>query len=210
MPINDSDLKKFCHEKNISTSSLTSGAFALLMGVYTNQQEALFSTIYHGRNEKSKKLIGMFVKTLPVYGKWDNNKNVEDFLKGLSEQIKGSRNNDIFSFADVNTICPMNDKPLFVWHGNIRTRLEICGKPVHEETLDKNSSDAPLSFELMAVPSGLSLRIEYNSGKYTREFIKQIAKTYENILRQLMIKKLLCEIEPCPEGSEEIKLLLNR
>ena len=206
--INCSELKNFCREKKISTSSLTSGAFAVLMGVYTNQQEALFSTIYHGRNEKTKNLIGMFVKTLPVYGKWNNEENVDDFLKGLSQQIQGSRNNDIFSFADVNTICPMNDKPFFVWHGNIiRTRLEICGKPVHEEILDKKCSNAPLSFELMAVPSGLSLRIEYNSGKYTHEFIELLAKTYENILRQLMTKEYVREIEPCPKGSEELKLL---
>ena len=113
---------------------MTSAAFALLMGTYTNQHEALFSTIYHGRKKDSPHIVGMFVKTLPVYGKWDGNMSVDDFLAGLSEQIQGSRDNDIFSFIDVNNICPMNDKPIFVWQGNARNVAEICGKPARENS----------------------------------------------------------------------------
>ena len=134
LQLNESDIKEFCRAKNISTSALTSGAFALLMGTYTNQHKALFSTIYHGRKKDSPCIVGMFVKTLPVYGKWDGNMSVDDFLAGLSEQIQGSRDNDIFSFIDVNNICPMNDKPIFVWQGNARNVAEICGKPARENS----------------------------------------------------------------------------
>ena len=73
----------------------------------------MFSTIYHGRSKNAENIIGMFVKTLPVYAKWDNDTRTGDFLAGLSEQIQGARDNDIFSFAEVNTISPMNDAPLF-------------------------------------------------------------------------------------------------
>ena len=47
--LTEADMKKFCNEKRISTSALTSAAFALLTGFYTNHHESLFSTIYHGR-----------------------------------------------------------------------------------------------------------------------------------------------------------------
>ena len=200
-------MKSFCREQHISTSGLTSGAFAILTGIYTNQQEALFSTIYHGRKKEAAHIIGMFVKTLPVYAKWDNDMRAADFLTNLSAQMQGSRDNDIFSFADINTICRMNDKPMFVWHGTIRTHTEVCGKPASEKLLDKNVSDNLLSAELMAVPSGLSLRIEYNSGKYSAEFIETFAKTYEYVLRQLMTKEYIRDIELCPEGSDALKLL---
>ena len=106
--------EKFFRTKNISTSALTSAAFALLIGTYTNHLEALFPTIYHGRKKDSLRIVGMFVKTFPVYAKWDGNLSVDDFLTGLSKQIQGSRDNDIFSYIDVNNICPMNDKPMFV------------------------------------------------------------------------------------------------
>lgn len=207
LPLNESDIKEFCRAKNISTSALTSAAFALLMGTYTNQHEALFSTIYHGRKKDSPPIVGMFVKTLPVYGKWDGNMSVDDFLAGLSEQIQGSRDNNIFSFIDVNNICPMNDKPMFVWQGNARNVAEICGKPAREEMFDRNFTVALMLAELMSVPAGLSMRIEYNSGKYSHEFIAQMPEACENILRQLMAKTFLREIEPYPEGSDALKLL---
>ena len=200
--LSEADMKKFCREKSVSTSSLTSAAFALLTGFYTNQQESLFTTIYHGRNKNAAHIIGMFVKTLPFYAKWENDTVIADFLKGLSEQIQGARDNDIFSFADVNGICPMNDAPMFAWHGAMRTHVEVCGMPAVEELLDKNTNDSPLSVDLMSVPSGLSLRVEYNSGKYTREFVETLAKTYENILRQLMTKEYIREISPCPQGTK--------
>ena len=208
--LSEAVLKNFCHPKNISTSALTSAAFAILTGIYTNQQEALFSTIYHGRNKKTANIIGMFVKTFPVYGKWNNDERIQDFLRELSEQIQSSRDNDIFSFADVNKICPMNNSPMFVWHGAVRTHVEICDRPAKEEVLyliDKNSVGVPLITELFAVPSGLSIHIEYNSGKYSSEFIETFAKTYENILRQLITKEYISEIEPCPQNSNALKLL---
>lgn len=199
--LSEAEMKKFCREKNISTSALTSGAFAILTGIYTNQQEALFSTIYHGRNKNASHIVGMFVKTLPVYAKWDKDTRTVDFLMSLSEQIQSARDNDIFSFADVNAICPMNDAPLFAWHGAIRTHVEVCGMPAQEELLDKAVDDTALSVDLMSVASGLSLRAEYDSGKYTREFIETLAETYADILRQLMTTEFLREIEPCPQGT---------
>ena len=187
--LSESDMKKFCREKHISTSALTSGAFAILTGIYTSQQESLFSTIYHGRNKQAGHITGMFVKTLPVYAKWDNDTRADVFLKDLSGQIQDARDNDIFSFAEVNTICAMNDAPLFAWHGTIMTNVEVCGMPVVEELLDKTVDDTALSVDMMSVPSGLSLRAEYDSGKYTREFVETLAETYANILRQLMMSR---------------------
>ena len=54
----ETDMKTFCREKHLSTSALTSAAFAIFTGIiftgiYANQQEALFSTIYHDRNKNA-------------------------------------------------------------------------------------------------------------------------------------------------------------
>lgn len=53
-PLEYSALKTFCKANKISASALTSAAFALTLGIYTNQQESLFATIYHGRSERTK------------------------------------------------------------------------------------------------------------------------------------------------------------
>ena len=109
-----STLKNFCRENKISASALTSTAFAIVSGTYTHLQESLFSTIYHGRNEKNKNIVGMFVRTFPIYCRWSADKKISELLGEMTEQIKNSRANDLFSYADLNSICPMKNTPLLL------------------------------------------------------------------------------------------------
>ena len=167
LPIREKEIDGFCRGKGYSTSALTSGAFAVTAGIYTNRQEALFSTIWNGRNEELAGSFGMFVKTLPVYASWDRETTTADFLSGMTEMIRESRENSIFSYADLNRICPMEQAPMFAWHGRFRDIPSLCGFPCRLEALDSAMDDTPLSADLMATDTGLSLRIEYNAGKYS-------------------------------------------
>lgn len=90
-PLDYATLRTFCKANKISASALTSAAFALTVGTYTHQQEALFSTIYHGRNDKTKNIVGMFVKTLPVYCRWTGDEKISDLLAEVTEQLQSAR-----------------------------------------------------------------------------------------------------------------------
>ena len=200
-----SALKNFCRANKISASALTSTAFAIVAGTYTNQQEALFSTIYHGRSERTKNLAGMFVKTLPVYCRWTGDKKVAELLREMTAQIQAARDNDLFSFADVNAICPMNNAPIFAYHGLVKTVTEFCGKPCREEILDKKTTGKALAVELMVAADEMELHIEYNATRYSGGFIENFAACYENVLRQLMEKTFVREVELL--NADQIKIL---
>ncbi|MBQ7559524.1 MAG: AMP-binding protein, partial [Synergistaceae bacterium] len=205
-PLNYDAIRNFCHEHKISASALTSAAFGFTLGVYTHQREALFSTIYHGRkDERTAKIIGMFVKTMPVFCRWDADTKITDLLTALSVQISESRENDLFSFADLNRICPMNDKPFFAYHGMIRTNSTFCGLPCQEEILDSDATGYPLEVELMGETNGMKLHISYNAGKYSHDFIDTFARTYENVLRQMMSREYIRDIDP--SDKEQLAIL---
>ena len=191
-----SEIREYCKKNNINASALTYGAFGYLLGVYTAQQEMLFSTIYHGRkDDKVKNNIGMYVKTMPVYLKWQKDTKITDLLAELTEQIKGTRTHDIYSFIDLNKICNMNNKPLFAYHGTINTISKFCGKPCINERLDKNTTGGTLEVELMSVANGMEIYVEYDGSKYSAQFINIFAKCYENVLRQFLSKELISEVE---------------
>lgn len=111
--LKDTALKNFCTNIKVSTSALTNAAFAILMGLYSNQSEALFSTIHNGRNKENVNLIGMFVKTLPVYATWNKDTTTQDFIRTLSDELRACRVNSLFSFAEVANICSVIDNPMF-------------------------------------------------------------------------------------------------
>ena len=198
------EMRDFCKKHQISASALTCGVFGYLLGIYTAQQEMLFSTIYHGRkDERVKNIVGMYVKTLPVYCHWTSDTRVADYLKELTGQIADARKNDLYSFIDLNKICNMQEKPLFAYHGLIKTTSEFCGMPCLEEELDKNTTGGDLEVELMSVPNGLKIYIEYNSSKYSSEFIQTFAHCYENVLRQFMARESISEVEAIHEEQEK-------
>ena len=204
-PLEYSTLRNFCKANKISASALTSAAFALTVGTYTHQQESLFATIYHGREERTKNIVGMFVKTLPVYCRWTGAQKISDLLAEVTEQIKSARANNLFSFADLNRLCPMNNTPFFAYHGLIKTVSEFCGKPCSEEILDKKTTGNSFAVELMAVADGMQIHIEYNSARYSENFIATFAACYENVLRQLMTKTFVRDVELC--DADQLKIL---
>ena len=189
---------------------LDSTAFAIVAGTYTHLQESLFSTIYHGRNEKTKNIVGMFVKTFPIYCRWSADKKISELLREMTEQINNSRANDLFSYADLNSICPMKNTPIFAYHGLIKTVAEFCGKPCKEEILDKKTTGNNLGFELMAAADGMQIHIEYNSALYSENLIKNFAACYENILRQLLTKNLIGEIEIIDDEQKNLLDAFNK
>ena len=95
----------------------------------------------------------------------------------------------------------MDNAPLFAYHGLIKTTSELCGKPCREEILDVSSTGNALGFELMAAPGGMNIHIEYNSARYSTGFIETFAACYENVLRQLMTKTFVREVE-LPDAAQ--------
>ncbi len=128
----------------------------------------------------------------------------------MTEQIKSARASDLFSYADLNQICPMNNAPLFAYHGLIKSVSEFCGKPCKEEILDKKTTGNNLGFELMCVADGMQIHIEYNAARYSAKFIETFAACYENVLRQLMNKIFVREVELCDAAQIEIFDAFNK
>ena len=113
------------------------------------------------------------------------------------KQKKSARANDLFSYADLNQICPMNNALLFAYHGLIKSVSEFYDKPRKEEILDKKTTGNNLGFELMCVADGIQIHIEYNAARYSEKFIETLCVCYENVLHQLMTKTFVGEIELC-------------
>ena len=86
------EVDAFCKEKGIFKSNFFTTAYSFLLAKYNNEQESLFTTIYNGRTDKRfLHSVGMTVKTLPVYAKFDNETKVLDYLKAGQDQISLDR-----------------------------------------------------------------------------------------------------------------------
>ena len=112
----------FCKEKGIFKSNFFTTAYSFLLAKYNNENESLFTTVYNGRNDKRfLHSVGMTVKTLPVYAKFNKETSVLDFLSAGQQQMTGCRQHDIYSFSDLGLftfsliLSPMFSNFLGLW-----------------------------------------------------------------------------------------------
>ena len=182
-------LEQSCRRLGITAQVLTTAAFGYLLGTFTHNREALFATVYNGRtNLKTQQTIAMMVKTIAVHISWDENITTGEWLLQAKDNLLGSMNHDLFSFAE---LCALNNhvnsEVLFAYQGGFQTALVIDGHVYHPQSLTKNATGKSLFVELLPEAQQLQMVIAYQENRYSEFFIKQFAHCYEQILRQLIV-----------------------
>lgn len=91
----------FCKANQITENALFTAAFGLLLARMDGSDEALFASIYNGRTRlETMRIMGMLVKTYPIYVSCDRGANTKDFLLGVQKRIQDLTANDLYSFAE--------------------------------------------------------------------------------------------------------------
>lgn len=193
--IRHSDLQQFCDTNRITVNSFTTAAFGYTLGAYTNSNEALFATIYNGRTDiRSSRTVGMMVKTLPVYCKWDDGGSVIEFADSVKKQVIGSMNNDIFSFAEVCAQYGLSSKILFAYQGDLEFEDTLCGVDYQEIELTENATGEVFAIQLFRHHDNLTICAEYHSNLYSNTFVDQFMECYETIITGFTKKKRLNDV----------------
>ncbi len=181
-------LEQSCRRLGITAQVLTTAAFGYLLGTFTHNRETLFATVYNGRKSlKTQQTIAMMVKTLAVHVSWNENLTIREWLQQTKEELLGSMNHDLFSFAELCALnnC-INSEVLFAYQGGIQTALTINGHVFYPQSLTKNATGQCLVMDLIPEARQLHLKIQYQENKYSKSFISQFAHCYEQIIRQLI------------------------
>ena len=193
--ISQQALDAFCRRQGITANILAIAAFGKVLGAYANQQEALFATIYNGRNSiRTTRTIDMMVKTLPVYCKWTADTRISDFLQAVKQQLLGAMNNDLYSFAELAAATGITSDVLFTYQGDYLTLGTVCGKAYSIVALENNATGSPLAAEIFNTADGPLMHVEYQKNLYSDAFITGMIRCYANVLRSMLTVERMTEI----------------
>ena len=189
IPIDHEVLEQSCRRLGITAQVLTTAAFGYLLGVFTHSREALFATVYNGRNHlKTQRTIAMMVKTIAVHISWNESMSIIEWLQQTKEQLLGCMNHDLFSFAE---LCALNNhvnsEVLFAYQGGFQLALTIDGHVSHPQSLTNNATGKCLFAELLPEDRQLHLEMAYQENRYSESFIRQFVQSYEQILHLLIV-----------------------
>ena len=189
-------VETFCKENGIFKSTFFTSAYSFLLAKFNNEQESLFTTVYNGRQDKRlKNTVGMFVKTLPVYAKFDGETSVLDFLKAGQEQMSGCRQHDIYSYSDLMEDIKPQSNSMFAWHASLFADDKMCDKPMQAERIGNSTLDASLYLKAFVRESKYHVKAEYHSNEYSKELVAQFLESYEAVVEGMLTKAKLCDIE---------------
>ena len=200
------EIESFCKKNGIYKNNLFTTAYAFLLAKYNNEQEVFFPTAYNGRADKRlAHTVGMFVKTLPVQVKFDNDTSCLDLLKKTQDQMSGCRKNDIYSFVDfMQDIAPQYNT-MFGWHGMLFEKDTMGGKPMITKWLVNSTLGVSLYVRGCIENNQCLMTAEYNENEYSKELIAQFLESYEAVINGFLTQEYLRNI--CISTPQQIDLL---
>ena len=181
------DVKAFCKKHGITENVFFISAFGITLGKYNFRKDAVFTTIYHGRNDsRLSDTVGMLVKTLPVY--CDFSGSTKDCLNAVQQQLINSMNNDIYPFSQISHEFNIKADAMVIYQGDNFAFDNIGGEYAQEEPVQLNAAKAPVSISISIERNKFVFEIEYRGDMYNEETIKYLADnletTADGILRE--------------------------
>ncbi len=195
----------FCKANGVFRSSVFTAAYSYLLAKYNNEQQALFSTVHNGRADKRcSHTVGMMVKTVPVYTKFDNDTRVLDIIKAGEEQMKGCRQHALYNYSDVLNDLGLQPATLFVWHGNTWGDKPFCGKPMELVFLRNSSREVSLYMKVVIKDGRFVVEAEYDGNKYSEMLINQFMESYEAVVEGFLTEEYLRNINIATKKQVEL------
>ncbi len=183
-------VQDFCKRHGITENVFFISAFGITLGKYNFRKDAVFTTIYHGRNDsRLSETVGMLVKTLPVY--CDFSGSTKDCLTDVQQQLINSMNNDIYPFSQISHEFAIKADAMVIYQGDNFAFDTIGGEYAQEEPVQLNMAKAPVSISISIERNKFVFDIEYRGDMYYEETIKYLADNLE-----IAVDGILREYEP--------------
>eukprot|EP00833_Pecoramyces_ruminatium_P015334 jgi/Orpsp1_1/1189366/evm.model.d7180000071458.1 len=222
-------INSFIKHYNISKTAFFISIYGYILSKYSGQDIIYTSVINANRNNHYvEKMVGMFVSTLPLLLKYDNEKTqLIDIIKENMNTLVNIYNNQDISFAELIKILNLkkiNNSFIFQPKSitkNIGEQSNSIINPIYDNENNvknlnlilelknilvmNNNSKFDISFGILENEDDYLVSIEYNSLIYDSEIIKNIINSYIDVIQNIEIKgnNNIKEIEYIPIDEKE-------
>ncbi len=201
----------YCKNNSVTANGFFTAAFGLTLAKFSGKDQAVFTTIYDGRNDsRLHSSVSMYVKTYPVlcdvgnaYGKT----KTKDYIRSISTQLENSMANDIYSFGEISRAYQINADVMFAYQGDSFVFDRLCEKPCEMEQIELDQIKAPLNINVFIEGNKIRLFCEYRGDRFDLTYINVFLDSLETAAEELISKDIISQVSVL---SSEEKNLLDR
>ncbi|WP_139488459.1 non-ribosomal peptide synthase/polyketide synthase [Brevibacillus dissolubilis] len=176
-------LQAFARNQQVTMNTLVQGAWALLLGRYSREEEVLFGATGSGRPADLagvESMVGLFINTLPIRVPVASEMVLQDWLRGLQQQQITMRQYEYTPLVDIHgwseisrsvalfeSILVFENYPVDESVNNSELSIEIADVKAIEQT------NYPLT--VVAGPGKqLKLKIQYEQNRFDADTIERV------------------------------------
>lgn len=183
LKITEEKVKELCEDMAVTPNTLFTGIFGIVAARFAGEKEALFATIYNGRNDsRLEHTMCMLVKTLPVYTRFDAKTRLNAYLSELQEQLMQSMANDIYPFSEIAAKYGISSDLIFAYQAELTDDYPIGDTMALGEDLSLDQPKEPLLLQVRLRDGVYVLEAEYRADMYSGEMIESILSSYDTAM----------------------------
>ncbi len=200
-----SAIKAWCEKNGVTLNAFFNSVFAFVLAKYNYKTEAVYTTIYNGRNDsRLARAVTMLVKTFPVWCDLGGEVKVSDLVRTTGKQLIGSMENDIYSFAEISRAYDIPADIMFAYQGEGFAFTEIGGARAEMIPLALSDAKAPLNINIAINKGKVMFACDYRSDRYTEAFMRGFVACMEKTAEQFTSKTLLRDVSVMTKSARKL------
>ncbi len=187
-------LNNYCKENKITLNNFIQAAWSILLSNYTNNKDVVFGATFSGRSAEIKGLndiVGLFINTLPVRSKINDNEVVTNYLKEFQIRQAELHKYEYTPLVAIQKLSEIpKDRHLF------ETIIVYENYPLEESVIHSQNSFTIENFKFnsktnyplnIVISPGkkLNFTFSYDQNRYDEYFINRINAHLQNLLSEM-------------------------
>lgn len=203
-------VQAYCKKHQITPNVFFTGAFGFTLAQFKNQTESAFCSIYNGRSDsRTAELLGMLVKTMPVYCNLEGTNTVEGYLSAVKDHLLKLMEHDIYSFGEISRELWVSADILFAYQGSDFNSFTLDSEVVPIVPMALAETKAPLSVDVYDADPGYTIKVEYRSDLYEDITMTRFFKAYHEVCKSLLTAETYDDIRLISHEDEQKIALFN-
>lgn len=180
LTISQEKVHQLCEEMSITPNTLFTGVFGIVAARFSGEREALFTTIYNGRNDsRLEHTMCMLVKTLPVYTKFDAGTKLNTYYTQLQKQLMQSMAHDIYPFSEISAKFGISSDLIFAYQAELTDDHPIGDTLAVGEDLSRDQPKEPMLLQVRIRDGKYVLEAEYRADMYSEKMVESILSAFD-------------------------------
>lgn len=207
---------ELCRKNRITENTLMETAWGIFLQKYTRQNKVVFGKVVSGRSADIpgiEKMIGLFINTVPVRVDNTDDISILELIKNMQSQAANSEKYEYCPLVDIQSVSSLKAdliKYLFVYENYFVSKSTVeAFKDINMEMEDAHEqTNYDLSLRVSKVGK-VRLNFQYNPTVFSKNEIKRMAESYNQILIEICNDTTKKVSEICIASEEERKRILE-